>query len=156
MLTIRLPPDIIQEMTQACLRAGRHETGGMLFGEHVGEDEFRVIEATVAGQGSVASFLRVLTGGLARLDAFFRRTKRDYRRFNYLGEWHSHPSFALRPSPADDKAMFDIVEDPGTGARFAVSLIVKAERGQLEVAGYAYFPKEARQETVVVTEGELP
>jgi hypothetical protein len=29
---------------------------GMLFGEHVGDDEFRVIEATVAGQRSVAPF----------------------------------------------------------------------------------------------------
>lgn len=139
-------------MTTACLRAGRHETGGMLFGEHVDDDVFRVIEATVEGQGAVASFLRALTGGLERLEAFFQRTKRDYRRFNYLGEWHSHPSFALYPSPADDNAMFEIVEDVRTGARFAVSLIVKVRDGRLEVAAFSYFPREARQEAVVTVE----
>ncbi len=152
MLTIFFPADVRKEITKACVRAGKRETGGMLFGEHLGGEEFRVIEATVAGQGSVASFLRALTGGLASLEAFFRRTKRDYRRFNYLGEWHSHPSSVLRPSSADDKAMFDIVEDPGTGARFAVSLIVKIESGRLELAACTYFPQGERQDALVVFE----
>lgn len=138
-------------MSRACRRAGARETGGMLFGEHVGEGEFRVIEATVAGEGSVAAFLRTLAAGLSRLDEFFRRTKRDYRRFNYLGEWHSHPTFALHPSTADDRAMFEIVEDPETGARFAVSLIVKEENASLQVAAYAYFP-EGRQDASLVRE----
>jgi hypothetical protein len=48
--------------------------------------------------------------------------------------------------------MFDIVEDPGTGTRFAVSLIVKLESSRLEVAAYAYFPKKERQDALVVVE----
>jgi proteasome lid subunit RPN8/RPN11 len=156
MLTIHLPPDICERISTACIRAGTRETGGMLFGEHIGEDEFRVVEATVAGQGSVSSFLRTLAEGLLRLEDFFRRTKRDYRRFNYLGEWHSHPSFTLHPSSADDRAMLDIVEDAGTGARFALSLIVKAEHGRLEVAAYAYFPHEERQDARVVVDEATP
>ena len=124
----------------------------MLFGEHVGEDVFRVVEATVSGEGSVAAFLRTLAAGLARLEVFFRRTKRDYRRFNYLGEWHSHPSFALHPSSADDRALLDIVEDERTGARFAVSLIVKWEHSRLEVAAYVYFPLAERETASVVLE----
>lgn len=156
MLTIRLPADVRETMSTACIRAGSRETGGMLFGEHIGEDEFRVVEATVAGQGSVASFLRTLAEGLVRLEAFFGRTKRDYRRFNYLGEWHSHPSFALHPSVADDRTMFEIVEDPGTWARFAVSLIVKVQHGRLEVAAFTYFPQEQRQEAILLTEGHRP
>jgi len=152
MLTIHLPADVREGMSNACFRAGSRETGGMLFGEHVGENEFRVVEATVAGQGSVTSFLRALAEGLVRLEAFFRRTKRDYRRFNYLGEWHSHPSFALHPSAADDRSMFDIVEDPRTGARFAVSLIVKVQHERLEVAAFSYFPQQQRQDAVVVVD----
>jgi hypothetical protein len=155
MLTILLPAEVCEVFSNACRGAGRRETGGMLFGEHVGENEFRVVEATVAGEGSVAAFLRTLAAGLARLELFFRRTNRDYRRFNYLGEWHSHPSFALRPSPADDRAMLDIVEDQSTRARFAVSLIVKMEHDRLEVAGYAYFPEEGRQNARVVAEGRV-
>lgn len=154
MLTIRLPPDVQRTMTEACRRAGRRETGGMLFGEHVGPDDFRVVEATVAGVGSFASFVRALVGTVSRLETFFRRTKRDYRRFNYLGEWHSHPSFALRPSAPDDDAMFDIVNDGSTGALFAVAVIVKVD-ATLDAAAFVYFPPRAREDAQVVFEQDV-
>jgi hypothetical protein len=124
----------------------------MLFGEHVAEGEFRVVEATVAGTGSIANFLRGIVEGLARLERFFRRTRREYQRFNYLGEWHSHPSFALHPSGTDDATMFDIVNDPSTGARFAVSMIVKLIDDRLQAATFAYFPGNERETGHVVLE----
>jgi hypothetical protein len=43
------------------------------------------------------------------LDEFFERTGRDYQRFNYLGEWHSHPSFSVQPSVEDIETMTDDV-----------------------------------------------
>jgi hypothetical protein len=149
MLTIRIPPDVRQRIEDACEVAGRRETGGMVFGEHVAEDEFRVVDVTVSGQGSIASFWRSLVEGLGHLEAFFKRTKRDYRRFNYLGEWHSHPSFALYPSGTDDATMLEIVNDPATGARFAVSIIVKLVDGELEARAFAYFPGEHRSDAKV-------
>jgi hypothetical protein len=124
----------------------------MLFGEHVAAGEFKVVEATVAGVGSFARFIRIVTDGLAHLEQFFRRTKRDYTRFNYLGEWHSHPSFPLSPSGPDDTAMFDIVGDPATGARFAVSMIVKLPGPVLEARAFAYFPTGERQDCELVFE----
>jgi len=124
----------------------------MMFGEHIAHEDFRVVEATIARTGTFATFLRNLAGSLPRLDAFFRRTHHDYRRFNYLGEWHSHPSFALTPSGTDDATMFDIVDDPGTGARFAMSMIVKLGADGLEVRAFAYFPGGERVDVAV--EGE--
>jgi hypothetical protein len=150
MLTIHLPPSVQETMTAACRRAGVRETGGMLFGEHVRDDEFRVVEATAGGAGSFATFLRELVEGLSRLEDFFRRTRRDYQRFNYLGEWHSHPSFALHPSGTDDDSMFDIVNDPATGARFAVSIIVKLANGDLQAQAFVYFPAGVRQKAHLI------
>lgn len=124
--------------------------GGMLFGEHLGVDEFGVIDATVASTGTVASFVRSLRATLRPLERFFARTKGDYRRFNYLGEWHSHPSFALVPSSVDDATMFDLVEDPATNARFAVSMIVKLEDDRLRAAAFAYFPGGIRERCDVI------
>ena len=43
------------------------------------------------------------------LAGFFRRTGSDFRRFNYLGEWHSHPSFAVLPSGEDMMSMQNLV-----------------------------------------------
>jgi proteasome lid subunit RPN8/RPN11 len=152
MLTIRLPSEVCETITSACRNAGQRETGGMLFGEHLAENEFRVVEATVAGKGSVATFLRTLVESLTRLETFFRRTKHEYRRFNYLGEWHSHPSFALHPSGTDDESMFDIVDDPRIGARFAVSVIVKMENERLDARAFAYFPGNERENARAVIE----
>ena len=152
MVTIRLPARVCRTIHRACARAGVRETGGMLFAEHVANDEFRVLEATVAGTGSIAAFFRSVAEGLRRLEKFFDRTKHDYRRFNYLGEWHSHPSFALVPSATDDDTMFEIVTDQSTGARFAVSLIVKVEAGRLYSAAYSYFPPHQRAVSSVVVE----
>jgi integrative and conjugative element protein (TIGR02256 family) len=146
MLTIHLTPEVRAAIIAACKRSGVRETGGMLFGEHVSENVFRVVEATVAGTGSIASFVRGILDSLRQLDRFFHRTRRDYQRFNYLGEWHSHPSFELHPSATDDRSMFDIVNDPGTGARFALSLIVKLVDQDLEARAFVYFPGDERQD----------
>jgi len=146
MLTIHLTPEVRAVIADACRRSGIRETGGMLFGEHVSEDVFRVVEATVAGTGSMASFVRGVLDDLKQLDRFFHRTKRDYRRFNYLGEWHSHPSFELHPSATDDRTMFAIVNDPGTGARFALSVIVKLVDQDLAARAFVYFPGGERQD----------
>lgn len=144
MLTIRIAGDVARRMRRACERAGVLETGGMLFAEHVEADLFRVLDVTTAAPGRFASFVRVLKDGLKRLDGFFRRTGRDYARFNYLGEWHSHPSFALHPSGPDDASMFEIVNDPDTRATFAVLVIVQLREGELCGAAWAYFPPDER------------
>lgn len=121
----------------------------MLFGEHVSEDVFCIADATVAGTGSAASFVRDVIDGMKQLERFFRRTKREYRRFNYIGEWHSHPSFELHPSATDDRTMFEIVDDPSTGARFALSIIVKLVGADLEAKAYVYFPGAERQDALI-------
>lgn len=123
---ILVPPESQRLIVRALERSGARETGGVLMGEHVNADTFRVQSITVqrAG-GTVASFVRLVEDLIRPLFAFFDRTGHQYRRFNYLGEWHSHPSYALRPSANDVKAMCDIVEDPEVGAMFAVLLIVK-------------------------------
>jgi integrative and conjugative element protein (TIGR02256 family) len=146
MLKIHLPRDVRAAILDACLRSGTRETGGMLLGEHLADENFRVVEATVAGSGTRSSFVRGLLDCLLRLERFFRKTNRDYRRYNYLGEWHSHPSFSLTPSATDDRTMFEIVDDPETHARFAVSLIVKVADNDLDARAYVYYPGGERED----------
>lgn len=150
MLTIYLPHSVSEKIVAACARARIRETGGMLFGEHLADDEFRVVDVTVAGQGSFASFVRAISDVVGLLEKFFVQTKRDYQRFNYLGEWHSHPSFALIPSGTDDSTMRSIVDDPSTNARFAVSMIVKLIGGELHASALVYFRAGRREVCRVV------
>jgi hypothetical protein len=126
-----LPRSVTERLIAALRKGGKREVGGILMAEHVGPNEFRVADLTVQLQGGTfATFVRFVDSILAPLRAFFTATGRDYTRFNYIGEWHSHHSFQLSPSRRDDATMLEIVTDPSVGARFAVLLIVRLdERG---------------------------
>ena len=121
-----VPPEIATRLVEALTQAGKREIGGILMGEHVGVDTFRVKEITIQRKrGTFAAFVRLVTEILGPLRAFFGSTKHDYTKFNYLGEWHSHHSFAFTPSGRDHMTMCDMVLDPQLGAQFVVLLLVK-------------------------------
>ena len=125
-MKILLPDLITKQLTSALRQAGRQEIGGILMGEHVGEDTFRVKAITIQTHGGTFfTFRRVVQSFLAPLRRFFRETGYNYTKFNYLGEWHSHPSFSPEPSSTDSEAMWELVHDPEVGATFAVLLIVR-------------------------------
>ena len=69
--------------------------------------------------------MRRLGEALSALARFFRLTGEDYTRFNYLGEWHSHPSFSTTPSEKDVQSMLEIAGDPEVGANFVALVIVR-------------------------------
>lgn len=144
-LTLILPPEQAEILLSALNRAGRREVGGILMGEHVGPNEFAVREITVHRRGTFASFLRRIEDAMGQMRAFFRKTDHDYLRFNYIGEWHSHPSFEPIPSRTDDAAMLQIVQDEEVGANFAMLLIVKlGPNGRLAATAHTYFPSGSR------------
>lgn len=120
-------------------KAGRREIGGVLMGEQMAVDCFRIVDLSVDElTGSAAHFVRSPEHHRAALDTFFERTGRDYARFNYLGEWHSHPSYSTRPSAEDVHAMTDLV----TGERsidFSVLLIARLRfLGWLEASAFVF------------------
>jgi proteasome lid subunit RPN8/RPN11 len=123
-----LPREIRRQFEAALREAGRREIGGILMAEHVGENAFCVRSVTIQRRGgSVAAFLRAVEAFLGPLRNFFRQTDYNYTRFNYVGEWHSHPSFVPTPSDTDHRTMLSIINDPQVGAFFVVLLIVKLE-----------------------------
>jgi proteasome lid subunit RPN8/RPN11 len=141
MLKLVLPSNIAIQIQRALTKAGRHEVGGLLMAEHVGINEFVVRKVTVHRQGTFASFARHIHGVLSKLSSFFDQTKHDYARFNYIGEWHSHPSFDPLPSAQDHQTMIEIASDRNVGANFVVLLVVKIEAGHALVGSvHTYFP----------------
>jgi proteasome lid subunit RPN8/RPN11 len=155
-LNLVLPLNVIKLLLDALQKAGRHEIGGVLMAEHIGLNEFKVTEITVHRRGSIASFVRHIEDAIGKLRLFFYRTDHDYQRFNYLGEWHSHPLFEPIPSATDDMAMLQIVQDDSVGANFAVLLIVKLDlNGHLVGTAHTYLPdgKKARS-TITLCEKE--
>jgi len=75
------------------------------------------------------------------LNDFFRRTKNQFSRFNYLGEWHSHGSLPALPSGEDIARMQAIVEDEPDSPLFAVLLVVCLHiPRELELSALAFRP----------------
>ena|SRR5437870_1860330 len=141
-MQLLLPPEVGQRLVMALTKAAHREIGGILMGEHVAENMFRVKDLTIQQRGGGAMFLRRVQDFFGPLWKFFRATDYNFRRFNYLGEWHSHPSFVPEPSMTDRQTMRDIVEDPQVGAHFAVLLVVKLnDVGQLDGSVTVYQPR---------------
>jgi len=125
-MQIKLSRSVIRHLIKELRSAGRREIGGILLAENTAPNEFTIIDISVdQTSGSTASFRRKPEFHKAASDAFFAKTGHDYSRFNYLGEWHSHPSFAPVPSASDRAEMASLVEDRQTEIPFALLLIVR-------------------------------
>lgn len=95
--------------------------------EQFAAGHFRLVDFSIDSEsGSAAHFVRSVQHHQDALSAFFERTGRDYERFNYLGEWHSHPNHLPVPSKEDVQSMLRLIEDE-RDIPFALLLIVQAD-----------------------------
>jgi hypothetical protein len=125
--------------------AGTREIGGQIYGEQLAPSDFRAMHLTVQRvPGSFAAFVVDVVQAARDAARFFHVTKHDYKRFNYLGEWHSHPSFAVTPSSHDVSSMQQLVESPDFRGLFAVLMIVRLDGNDLRHGAWFLDPLGAR------------
>lgn len=141
-MQLLLMPKILKRLRRELRRAGERETGGLLMGEHVRDQVFRVMDISVQQTGGTeACFIRDPASHKTHLDKFFARTGGDYTRFNYLGEWHSHPTFEAVASSKDIRTMQSLVSDPAVGVNFLVLLVARLSiEKQIEATAMAFKP----------------
>jgi hypothetical protein len=139
-LRITVPAEVQETLRHALTKAGSRECGGVLMGEHLGVNHFAVRALTVQRPGAIASFVRGLAGALKAIKAYCGSTGNNYTRFNYLGEWHTHPLFSVQPSGLDHATMRDLVMDRRVGANFVVLLIFRLNGEALEGSTHTYLP----------------
>lgn len=154
-IKIVLPREVEKKLLLALEKAGLVEIGGILMGEHLADAEFQIVDLTVQKQyGRSTSFIRFVREATAALVHFFRQFGNDYTRFNYLGEWHSHPLFSPIPSQKDIQSMLEIVNDRGVGANFAILLVVRLDDGQnLAMTATAFLPNYGHFRCELIREG---
>jgi proteasome lid subunit RPN8/RPN11 len=123
---LEISSNLRQRLHDTVRRGKRNEVGGVLMAEQIAPGHFRLVDFTLDEQvGGAAHFVRSVDDHRAALEGFFARTGADYGRFNYLGEWHSHPNHLPIPSPEDIRSMEGLVH----GERdipFAVLIVVRA------------------------------
>jgi hypothetical protein len=125
-MRIELAHDIDGRIRRELRKAARQEIGGMLFAEQIAPGHFKIVDFSVDHySGSHTKFRRDPQVHIQAMQSFFERTGADFSRFNYLGEWHSHPLFPVRPSFEDMQTMTDLVQNSTAGISFALLLIVR-------------------------------
>lgn len=144
-----LPNNVFWKLRYHMIRARKREIGGMIMGEQIDGQQFRIACLTIDTKtGTVGNFFRSSDEHEKALASFFDRTGNDYRRFNYLGEWHTHPSFSVLPSPQDISSMQGVVDGTGN-VDFAMLFIARLIlRWRIECSAHLF----ARGRTPTVVE----
>lgn len=140
-MRLRLPNDQAEALGEALRRAGTKEIGGQIFGEQLAPSDFRATKLTFQKQpGTFARFIVDLFQAARDALSFFDHTGHRYTRFNYIGEWHSHPSFAVQPSGTDYETMRQLVRDEEFRGSFSILMITRLDQDALDVGAWIFDP----------------
>lgn len=139
MIEVRLGDACGRKLKAELARAGSNEIGGVLAAENLGGGAFEIVDLSVQRSGGgFASFVRKFGQHDRFMRRFFDRTGHRYERFNYFGEWHSHPSFLALPSGVDGRQMQLLLREPEQKANFLVLLVVKGGKSGIEASAHAF------------------
>lgn len=155
-MQLLLPNSIRRNMKCHMILAGSREIGGMIMGEEIGDQRFRIVDFSVdTKSGTRSSFVRDADQHARALQKFFEKTGGNYRRFNYLGEWHTHPSFSVNPSINDIGAMRGLVD--GTGhVNFAILFIARLRRvWQFDCSAHLFVTGHSPTDVQVIRESNI-
>jgi integrative and conjugative element protein (TIGR02256 family) len=118
---VRFSPRSIDSISQALAAGGvERETGGILLGHD--RDGFTVIRAGGPGPQAVREprfFLRDLDHAQHLADDAWKETSSQW-----IGDWHTHPDGAVHPSPADLRAIAEVLRDAALGLESFLAVIV--------------------------------
>lgn len=140
-MRLRIPRRIIERWAEDLKRAGFREIGGVLFGEQISEGDFRIVETTrqKLWGGTTTTFKRRGRAARKEILALHDKFSGSPERFNYLGEWHSHPNAPTWPSLQDETTMYNLIADQGEAVNFLVLLIMKLDqRERLNISAQTY------------------
>ncbi len=125
-MKLLIDKEILESWRMALIEAKQNEVGGILFGEHIDNEEFRLVEFTIQKkQGNKASFRRKANEARKSLKNLSKAYGNEHAQFNYLGEWHSHPNSLAIPSEMDIETMQSILNDESSVANFLVLMVLK-------------------------------
>jgi len=132
-----------QTIRELAHKSKKVETGGILIGceivisEYGEENKFLLItNCTLPGPNAIrklAYFDRDVEYCSNILNKYHSKSKGV---LNYVGEWHSHPSQSVSPSPLDDSSLFKITKAKGYKMPSPVSIIHSSTTDNYSITVY--------------------
>ena len=136
-MTIIIPQEQAEIIQRQLIKCGLNETKGALFAYKIRDDYFQVDGVYIETKVGNIAFVELFNNKRYR-DFQYRYHKKhtfDYVNHNYIGDWHSHPSFELFPSSFDQEEVKRDLKK--SNARFLIQIIFKLEKDTLK--GNAFF-----------------
>jgi integrative and conjugative element protein (TIGR02256 family) len=115
-----------------------NEFGGFLIGNYSENQSHLNITDTILPNkynGTPNLFERDTIGIDKQLKLFYDEDPKKY----YLGEWHTHPNNAPKPSSTDIKAINSIANHPEVSIKNPIMLIIGYNKTEVELGFYVQF-----------------
>lgn len=109
--SVVLPTEIRRRMLDLAAAKAPNETGGILIGRRQG-DTLTIVSASDAGPNAISEPTRFQRDGKYCQDFLLGQVRQLGADYDYVGEWHSHPSTSPEPSSRDTDSFTEIAEDP--------------------------------------------
>lgn len=126
----------LNKIYRALIEYSHYEIGGILIGYRKRTNLFVISDVTIAddiGKFSIKRFIREPLKSIRILLKLF-----NAKIYNYIGEWHSHPSYELYPSIGDVDTMKGILNDSRYGVNFVLLIITKLIEDKINLAGFLF------------------
>lgn len=143
MIEVVLNSRCVRKLRRELVNAGANEIGGVLAAEQIGDGKFLVLDLSVQRDGTNTHFERDPVQHVEFIKKFHERMGSQPEKFNYLGEWHSHPSYQAIPSKEDIIQMQKLVKDDEQASTFLTLMVVKLDaQGLLRGSVYGFRPNQ--------------
>ncbi len=145
-MKIVIPKKMCIKLKKELNRMGFYETRGSFFAERVNDDLFVINDIYFSRKQGTVSFIQMIIGSDYHRfqNIYHKKHKFEYKKFNFIGDWHSHPSFSCNPSRYDVKEAKDDLEH--SNANFIVQCILKLINNNLTGNAYVYYRDRKTEE----------
>lgn len=140
--SLKLTLEIDDKLLASIIDVGKqhypNEFGGFLIGNYSENQSHLNITDTILPNkynGTPNLFERDTIGIDKQLKLFYDEDPKKY----YLGEWHTHPNNAPKPSSTDIKAINSIANHPEVSIKNPIMLIIGYNKTEVELGFYVQF-----------------
>jgi len=149
-LEIIIPKEITLRLIKQISKYSPLETKGALFAEDLGNDTFKIDEVYLEPKPGTTTFVKLYINHeyVTFQKNYHKLRKNNFSKYNYIGDWHSHPLFECFPSSYD---VSEVEKDmKQSNAIFLVQLILKVLKGKL-VGNAFYYTRETSAKKIKLT-----
>lgn len=137
-MKIILTKEVSRKIKEKLLSSGLLESKGACFAHYVDKNHYEVIDTFISDYKGTSTFTKLLINRRYKRfeKEFYKKHKYDYKNYNYIGDWHSHPLFECVPSNYDICEAKNELDN--SNGNFLIQIIVKLDRNELKGKCFLY------------------